>query len=433
MAIILRLIRDHFSIFLQVVAKHRITTYITDRYSIFKELPIRESKARKNGNTPIEVTITINGERCSFSTGKQIKVTSWDKNRQLVKGKDEEATSLNNYLKSVRAKLYEKEAELLDRGFIITAQLLYDAYFDKVECLKERSLLSVLEEHNTERKAMVGKTVAPATYWIFEYTGRLLREFILKKYNREDLYLRELNIGFIQGFHSFLLSEKKMGQNSCTKHLKFLKKLLNLAVANSYISYNPVNAYKVEREPVEVDFLDEEELRKIINFDTPIPRFEKARDFFLFGCFTGLSYIDIKTLAPEHFEKDSAGRIWIKKRRIKTGILSRIPLLPIAKLILDKYKGGEKLLPIQDPADINKYLKDIAILCGINKRICFHTSRHTFASTVTLANNISLEVVSKMLGHTNTRMTAHYAKLIDKCIGEQMDKLMDTFTGDSDY
>ena len=394
---------------------------------------IRESKARKNGNTPIEVTITVNGERCSFSTGKQIKVTSWDKNRQLVKGKDEEATSLNNYLKSVRAKLYEKEAELLDRGFIITAQLLYDAYFDKVECLKERSLLSVLEEHNTERKAMVGKTVAPATYWIFEYTGRLLREFILKKYNREDLYLRELNIGFIQGFHSFLLSEKKMGQNSCTKHLKFLKKLLNLAVANSYISYNPVNAYKVEREPVEVDFLDEEELRKIINFDTPIPRFEKARDFFLFGCFTGLSYIDIKTLAPEHFEKDSAGRIWIKKRRIKTGILSRIPLLPIAKLILDKYKGGEKLLPIQDPADINKYLKDIAILCGINKRICFHTSRHTFASTVTLANNISLEVVSKMLGHTNTRMTAHYAKLIDKCIGEQMDKLMDPFTGDSDY
>ena len=394
---------------------------------------IRESKARKNGNTPIEVTITVNGERCSFSTGKQIKVTSWDKNRQLVKGKDEEATSLNNYLKSVRAKLYEKEAELLDRGFIITAQLLYDAYFDKVECLKERSLLSVLEEHNTERKAMVGKTVAPATYWIFEYTGRLLREFILKKYNREDLYLRELNIGFIQGFHSFLLSEKKMGQNSCTKHLKFLKKLLNLAVANSYISYNPVNAYKVEREPVEVDFLDEEELRKIINFDTPLPRLERAKDMFLFGCFTGLSYIDIKTLTPEHFEKDSAGRKWIKKRRIKTGILSRIPLLPIAKLILDKYKGGKKLLPIQDPADINKYLKDIAILCGINKRICFHTSRHTFASTVTLANNISLEVVSKMLGHTNTRMTAHYAKLIDKCIGEQMDKLMDTFTGDSDY
>lgn len=130
---------------------------------------------------------------------------------------------------------------------------------------------------------------------------------------------------------------------------------------------------------------------------------------------------------PEHFEKDNAGRIWIKKRRVKTGILSRIPLLPIAKLILDKYKGSSRIIPIQDPADINKYLKDIAILCNINKRITFHTSMHTFASTVTLANNISLEVVSKMLGHTNTRMTTHYAKLLDKCIGEQMDKLIDTF------
>lgn len=231
----------------------------------------------------------------------------------------------------------------------------------------------------------------------------------------------------MQSFHSFLRIDKGMAQNSSTKHLKLLKKIINLSVTNSYMVFNPFSNYKIEREPVEIDFLDEEELRKIINFETPIPRFEKAKDFFLFGCFTGLSYIDIKTLAPEHFEKDNTGRMWIKKRRVKTSVLSRIPLLPIAKLILDKYKSSGKILPIQDPADINKYLKDIAILCGINKRITFHTSRHTFASTVTLANNISLEVVSKMLGHTNTRMTTHYAKLLDKCIGEQMDKLMDTF------
>ena len=162
---------------------------------------IRESKVRKNGNVPIEVTITVNGERNSFSTGKQVKPNNWDKNKQQVRGKDEEAKGLNNFLKAVKSKLYEKEAELLNRGFIITARLLCDAYFDKIECLKEHSLLSILEEHNTERKAMVGKTVAPATYWVFEYTGRLFSEFIRKKYNREDLYLREINIGFIQGFH----------------------------------------------------------------------------------------------------------------------------------------------------------------------------------------------------------------------------------------
>ena len=394
---------------------------------------IRESKARKNGNVPIEVMITVNGERNSFSTGKQIAIEKWDKTKQQVKGKDQETQNLNNYLKAIKAKLYQKEAELLERGFIITAQILYDAYFDKVESLKERSLFEVFEEHNQEQEKLVGNGVSKATHWVSVYTIRLLREFVQQKYKREDLYLRELNLNFIQSFHSFLRIDKGMAQNSSTKHLKLLKKIINLSVANSYMAFNPFSTYKVEREPVDIDFLDEEELRKIINFDTPLPRLERAKDMFLFGCFTGLSYIDIKTLTPEHFEKDNTGRIWIKKRRVKTGVLSRIPLLPIAKLILDKYKGGEKLLPIQDPADINKYLKDIAILCDIKKRITFHTSRHTFASTVTLANNISLEVVSKMLGHTNTRMTTHYAKLIDKCIGEQMDKLMETFTGDSDY
>lgn len=394
---------------------------------------IRESKARKSGKAPIELMITVNGERCPLSTGKQVPIDKWDKTKQQVKGKDEEAQSLNNYLKAIKAKLYQKEAELLDRGFIITAELLRDAYFDKVESLKEKSLFEVFEEHNREQEKLVGNGVSKATYWISVYTVRLLKEFVQQKYKREDLYLRELNLNFIQSFHTFLRIDKGMAQNSSTKHLKLLKKIVNLAVANSYMTTNPFITYKIEREPVEIDFLDEEELRKIINFDTPLPRLERAKDMFLFGCFTGLSYIDIKTLAPEHFEKDNTGRIWIKKRRVKTGILSRIPLLPIAKLILDKYKGGEKLLPIQDPADINKYLKDIAILCDIKKRITFHTSRHTFASTVTLANNISLEVVSKMLGHTNTRMTTHYAKLIDKCIGEQMDRLMETFTGDSNY
>ena len=339
---------------------------------------LRESKQNKKGLSPIEVSITTNGKRIYFSTGKHVPAADWNKEKQAVKGKSEEAQLINGYLIQLRNKIYQKEIELLQKGYLITAELLKEAITDKVEALNEKTLLDVLNEHNTERKAMVGKTVAPATYWVFEYTGRLFKEFIQQKYERKDLYLREINLGFIQGFHAYLLGEKKMGQNSCTKHLKFLKKLLNLAVANSYISYNPVNAYKVEREPVEVDFLNEEELRKIINFDTPLPRLERAKDMFLFGCFTGLSYIDIKTLTPEHFEKDSAGRIWIKKRRVKTGVLSRIPLLPIAKLILDKYKGGEKLLPIQDPADINKYLKDIAILCGINKRICFHCSRHSY-------------------------------------------------------
>ena len=372
--------------------------------------------------------ISANGERTEFQTGRKIEPENWDNAKQQSKGKTAEAKLLNAYLNQLRNKVYLKEIELMQRGFLITARLLRDAVTDKVEALNEKTMFQVFAEHNEEQRKLVGKGLSKATYWVSEYTYRLLKEFVEQKYQRSDLFLRELNIGFIQSFHTFLLTDKGMSQNSSTKHLKLLKKIINMAIANSYMTFNPFLTYKVEREPVEIDFLDDEELRKIINFDTPLPRLERAKDMFLFGCFTGLSYIDIKTLAPENFEKDGAGRIWIKKRRVKTGVLSRIPLLPVAKLILEKYKGGDKLLPIQDPADINKYLKDIAILCKINKRITFHTSRHTFASTVTLANNISLEVVSKMMGHTNTRMTTHYAKLIDKCIGEQMDKLTDTFS-----
>ena len=237
---------------------------------------------------------------------------NWDKTRQLVRGNSEKSKSINKFLSAVKAKIYQKEAELIDRGFVITAELLRDAYFDKVKSLKEHSLMSVLEAHNAQCCSMVGKTIAKSTYFNFEHGGKLLKEYIQSKYGRNDLYLRELNMDFIQGFHVFLLNEKKMQQSTTTKHLKFLKKLLNIAVSNPYIGYNPFNAYKVEREPVEIDFLDEDELRRIINFDTPLPRLERAKDMFLFGCFTGLSYIDIKTLTAEHFETDGAGRIWIK-------------------------------------------------------------------------------------------------------------------------
>ena len=135
---------------------------------------IRESKARKSGKAPIEITITVNGERCTLSTGKQVPIDKWDKTKQQVKRKDEEAQSLNNYLKAIKAKLYQKEAELLDRGFIITAELLRDAYFDKVESLKEKSLFEVFAEHNKEQEKLVGNGVSKATYWISVYTVRLL-------------------------------------------------------------------------------------------------------------------------------------------------------------------------------------------------------------------------------------------------------------------
>lgn len=390
---------------------------------------IRKTKVDKQGKCPIQISIASNGNRIYFNTGKKVKPSDWNASKQLVRSNSEEATLLNQYLNELRNKIFRKEVELSKLGYLVTPMLLKEATLDKVEVLNDKTLLQVFKEYQAMRKPLVGKKIVQDTFDNNELTGRYIMEFIKDRYNREDLYLHEVKIGFFQNFHSFLLTEKSICQNTSNKHLKFLKQLMNVAVSNGYIQHNALNSYKIEREPVEIDFLDDAELRRFINFETPIRRFERTRDAFLFGCFTGLAYIDIKTLRKEHFETDDEGRIWIKKKRVKTGILSRIPLLPMAKLLLEKYQDwpSEAVMPIQDPTDINENLKDIATLCGITKHVTFHTSRHTFATTVTLSNNISLEVVSKMMGHTNTRMTSHYAKIVDKCIADQMDKLMSSF------
>ncbi len=390
---------------------------------------LKKSRKDKNGKTPIVAFISVNGERVSYYTGKKVSISEWDRVKQMVKGNSENARLINEYINQLRHKIFEKELELMEKGFLVTASLLKDAVNDKVEAVNSKTLMQLFHDYQKVRLPLVGKTIVQDTYDDNALTGRYIQEFMKFELKRNDIYLHEVKIGFIQGFHSFMLGIKKNKQNTCAKHLKFLKQLMNIAVANGYIQFNVLATYKIEREQVDIDFLNYDELQRIINFSSPFQRLERARDTFLFGCFTGLSYIDIKTLRKEHIETDGEGRIWIKKKRQKTGVLSCIPLLPMAKLLLEKYKDwpGEMIMPIQDCTDVNNYLKDIAILCGINKHITFHTSRHTFASTVTLANNISLEVIAKMMGHTNTRMTSRYAKLVDDAIAEQMDKLIDKY------
>ena len=380
---------------------------------------LKKSRKDKNGKTPIVAFISVNGERVSYYTGKKVSISEWDRVKQMVKGNSENARLINEYINQLRHKIFEKELELMEKGFLVTASLLKDAVNDKVEAVNSKTLMQLFHDYQKVRLPLVGKTIVQDTY----------DDNMKSELKRNDIYLHEVKIGFIQGFHSFMLGTKKNKQNTCAKHLKFLKQLMNIAVANGYIQFNVLATYKIEREQDDIDFLNYDELQRIINFSSPFQRLERARDTFLFGCFTGLSYIDIKTLRKEHIETDGEGRIWIKKKRQKTGVLSCIPLLPMAKLLLEKYKDwpGEMIMPIQDCTDVNNYLKDIAILCGINKHITFHTSRHTFASTVTLANNISLEVIAKMMGHTNTRMTSRYAKLVDDAIAEQMDKLIDKY------
>ena len=394
-----------------------------ERHSFSINYNASKDKKRKDGTVPIHATINLNGIRASFSTGRKVLFEDWDTVKQRARGNNEQAKLINAYLQQIKNKISKLELELLERGYIITADLLKDAYFNNVESIQTKTLIQVFEDYLKGLEKIVGNGISKSTFYCYSHSFRLVKEFIKMQYNRDDMFLLELNYSFIENFNIFLKTEHKQRINTTVKHLKCLKRITNIAIANKYLHFDPFLNHKLEREVVEKAFLSEEELRRIINKDFSIARLGRVRDIFIFSCFTGLSYSDVKSLDESHFINDAEGRIWIKKHRVKTGVLSRIPLLPIPKLILEKYKGGDKLLPVIDISSTDAYLKEIADLCGINKRVSFHTARFTFATTVTLTNRISLEVVSKMMGHTNTRMTSHYAKIIDNYIGEEMDKL----------
>lgn len=387
-----------------------------------------KSKARKNGLVPINVSITLNGERVTFTTGKYIQPAQWDTTKQRAKGSSESSQVINDSLQQIRNKIYQKETELMNRGYIVNASTLRDACLDKMESIQNKTLCQIFEGYLIDARKAIDIEVKKDTVYSYERTYDILKDYMKQEYDRDDFALQELNYDFIEKFNLYLKSDLKHKKNTAVKHLRCLMRVVSVAVANRYLDIDPFRNYKAQREVCERVFLTEDELRTLINKDFHIKRLERVRDMFVFCCFTGLSYSDAKTLAPEHFEIDANGRTWIKKRRVKTGVLFRVPLLPIPKLILEKYKGGDKLLPIVDLSSTDAYLKEIAELCGINKNISSHTARFTFATTVTITNRISMDVVSKMMGHTHTRMTNHYAKIIDKYIAEEMDKINELYS-----
>ncbi|MBO5972362.1 MAG: phage integrase SAM-like domain-containing protein [Alistipes sp.] len=191
---------------------------------------VRESKARTSGEAPIQVLLTQNGVRASFSTGKAIHPSEWDRNRQRVRSKEPEAIEINRYLDAIRARLYYLEKVLIDRDIGVSPQLLRDAYLDRLDCLKEWTLMKVVEVHLEDLRAKIGESIATSTVWEYELCGRLIGRYIKQRYSRNDMSIKEVNIDFIGGFHSWLLRERKMKQNTTTKHLKFLQKVMNIAV-----------------------------------------------------------------------------------------------------------------------------------------------------------------------------------------------------------
>ena len=252
-------------------------------------------------------------------------------------------------------------------------------------------------------------------------------EFIRKEYKADDILLKDLNWDFIHKLELFYRVDKQCSHNTTTKYLQNLRSVVLIAIRKQLITTDPFSNYKLTIKEVEKGYLTDEELQKIVHADIKVPRLEHIRDMFLFSCYTGLAYSDLKSLTQTNIERTPDGTLWIKGLRKKTGIRFNIPILPIPLSILKKYEGlnSKILFPIPSNQKTNAYLKELADLCGINKNITFHVARHTFATTVTLANDVPIETVSSMLGHTNIRMTQHYAKVVTSKVKRDMEKLRD--------
>jgi site-specific recombinase XerD len=228
-----------------------------------------------------------------------------------------------------------------------------------------------------------------------------------------------------------LKTERNCAHNSALKYLAYFKKIVRIAYANGWLDKNPFFNFKSKRKVVEREFLTSQELQVMLEKEFSIPRITHVRDVFIFCCFTGLAYSDVLKLTHRDIVIGIDGKKWIKTKRTKTKTLSSIPLLPIAWEILDKYKNEDHLrnkgrvLPVYTNQRMNSYLKEIADVCGIQKRMTFHLARHTFAATVTLSNGVPIESVSKMLGHRSLKTTQHYAKIVDKKLSEDMNMLKD--------
>lgn len=391
---------------------------------------IKKTKLLKNGEAPICLRITVNGQRAEVQIKRSVDIGKWNVAKECAIGKEAKLMELNHYLETVRTKILRIHRELEQDDKPITAHILMKHFRGENEPV--RMLLEVFKEHNKKCRELLGREYVLGTILRYERTVTYLSEFMKEKYNISDIPMKNLTPAFITDFEHFVKIRKNCAQNAAVKYLKNLKRIVLQALANKWTDTDPFHGIRFHQTKTNRTFLTEEELEVLIKKDFDLPRMELARDIFIFCCFTGLAFTDVKNLKPEHIICDNKGEQWIYKAREKTDNMCNIPLLDVPLKLIEKYKNHPEcvqkrtIFPVPSNQRMNSYLKEIADCCGINKNLTTHIARHSFAC-VALANKVSLDSIAKMLGHTDLRTTKIYARIQDRTIAEEMQSLKGKF------
>lgn len=391
----------------------------------------KTNRPDKNGQCMIYARVTVDGQRAEFSLQRKVHPSCWNNGSSRVKGSKPQVKELNRFLDEVQSRLLKIQGEYVREGKYYTANMLRNGFLGADK--NQKTLLTLYKEHNEEISELVGREYSLGGYQRHVRTRKHLGAFILKEYHINDIPLGEVDLHFIKRFELYLKVSKIGARNTVTKYVVNFKKIIRIAYAHDWISRDPFHHWKAVWEPVEREALTESELNKLIKQDFEIERLNLVKDLFLFCCFTGLSYADVKKLSSDRIVVNMKGRPIIKTHRSKTNTHSIVPLLPSAESILRKYHSfhesnyGGLLLPVISNQKLNAYLKEIAHVCKIKKKLTFHLARHTFATTVTLSNGVPIESVSRMLGHRSLRTTQIYAKVVDKKLQLDMDVIRGKF------
>ena len=396
---------------------------------------LKKSKASASGTLPIYLRITIDGKRTEISTKRTIEIKKWSVEANKAIGRTEDIRELNAYLDSLVSKVYQCQRDLIQDNKEVTTETLKNKFLGIEE--NQVTLINLFKDHNKQVEKLIGNGYSAGTLERYKTVCKHLQEFMKHRYNVSDFRLNKINHKFITDFEFYLKSERECAHNSTIKYIKNFKKIVRIAIANDWIVKDPFLNYKVQLKEVKREFLSEEEMQTMLEKDLHTHRLELVRDIFIFCCYTGLAYSDVKKLSKDSLVIGIDGEKWIKTNRTKTGTRSSIPLLPPAMKILKKYENSPLsvskgvLLPVLSNQKSNAYLKEIADLCGIKKNLTTHLARHTFATTVTLSNGVGIESVSKMLGHTSIKTTQHYAKILDSKVSDDMAILKQKFINQS--
>lgn len=388
---------------------------------------VKKTKLNKKQEAPIYLRITVNGDRAEISIKRSIDPAKWNPSKGQAKSFTQDEKDLNQYLKHINRQVFLKQQQLEERNKVISARCLMNAYLNKDD--DKKTILQVYDEHNKKLFALVGKSVALGTYQRHVTSRDHIERFIQYKYGMKDYYLKDINPEFLDQLETYFRVDRGCNNNTTVKYIRNFSKIVRLAIRNEWLSTNPLKNLKLRIEPVDKDYLTQEELHAIQSKKITIERIDQVRDIFVFCCYTGLAYIDVYSLKYSDIETVLNGSQRLKIRRQKTGQAAFIPLLPPAITIIEKYKKHpicvhkNVVLPVLSNQKMNAYLKEVADFCGIPKNLTTHCARHTFATTVTMAHDISMENVSKMLGYSSLTITRQYARILDQTVSKEMGQL----------